>query len=130
MNLVEIAPNAAPPVVQIMDHGKFIFQQSKKKAAAKKKQKQIKLKEIKFRPSTDIGDYQVKLRNLCSFIESGDKVKVTVWFKGREILHKDLGFKVIDKIMEDIKEIAKIEQYPKMEGKQLIAIFSPLSKKN
>jgi len=125
LDLVEISPNADPPVAQIMDYGKFIFQQRKRKATAKKKQKQIKVKEVKFRPGTDVGDYGVKLRNLRGFLEQGNKVKVTVWFKGREMSHQELGVQLLKRIQADSEEIAKVEFFPKLEGRQLIMILAP-----
>lgn len=130
LDLVEIQPNAKPPVARIMDYGKFLFQQKKAKNEAKKKQKQVKVKEVKFRPSTDIGDYEVKLRNLKGFLEAGDKVKVTVWFRGREMSHQDLGAKLLDRLKEDLKEYGKVEFFPKLEGRQLIMILAPISKKS
>jgi len=121
MDLVEVSPNADPPVVRIMDYGKLLFDEKK----GKKKQKAQKIKELKFRPVTDEGDYQVKLRNLNSFLEHGDKVKITIRFKGREIAHKDLGSKLLDRIKADIAEMAVIDQEPKLEGKQMIMMISP-----
>lgn len=129
LHLVEISPNADPPVVRVMDYGKFLFQESKQRAQAKKKQKQIKVKEIKFRPGTDKADYEVKLRNLRSFLEEGDKVKVTVFFRGREITHQELGFKLLERVRDDLTEYGKIDFFPKSaEGKQLVMILSPKKK--
>lgn len=129
LNLVEISPNAEPPVVQIMDHGKFLFEERKKKALAKKKQKQVKVKEIKFRPGTDKADYEVKIRNLRSFLEEGDKVKVTVFFRGREITHQELGIKLLERIREDLTEHGKVEFFPRSaEGRQLVMILGPKKK--
>lgn len=125
MDLVEVSPNANPPVVRVMDYGKFVYSQNK----TKKKQKVQKLKEIKLRPVTDEGDYQVKLRNLLGFLDHGDKVKVTVRFKGREISHKELGAKLFDRIKGDILEFGAVDQEPKMEGRQMVMIISPKSKK-
>lgn len=125
LDLVEIQPNANPPVVRIMDYGKFLFQQNKQRNVQKKKQKQAKIKEIKFRPNTDIKDYKVKLRNLIGFLEDGDKVKVTIWFRGREITHQKFGIKLLERIKDDLKNHGKIEFYPKLEGRQLIMVLSP-----
>ncbi len=129
LDLVEISPNADPPVVRIMDYGKFLFQESKQKALAKKKQKQIKVKEVKFRPSTDKADYEVKLRNLRGFLEEGDKVKVTVFFRGREITHQELGIRLLERIRDDLNEHGKVDFFPKnAEGRQLVMIVSPKKK--
>lgn len=128
LDLVEIQPNAEPPVVRVMDHGKHLFQQSKQRAVAKKKQKQIKIKEVKFRPSTDVGDYEVKVRNLRGFLEEGNKVKVTVWFKGREMTHQELGVQILERVKEDLQDCSKIEFFPKLEGRQLIMILAPHKK--
>lgn len=125
LDLVEVSPNAIPPVVRVMDHGKFQFGLRK----TKKKQKAQKLKEIKLRPVTDEGDYQVKLRNLLGFLEHGDKVKITVRFKGREITHKDLGQKILDRVKADIVEIGTVDQEPKLEGRQMVMVISPKVKK-
>jgi translation initiation factor IF-3 len=125
LDLVEVSPNASPPVVRVMDYGKFVYGQNK----TKKKQKAQKLKEIKLRPVTEDGDYQVKLRNLKGFLEQGDKVKVTVRFKGREIAHKELGAKQFARIKLDIVDIGSVDQEPKMEGRQMIMVISPKSKK-
>lgn len=121
LDLVEVSPNADPPVVRIMDHGKFLFEEKK----TKKKQKIQKIKEIKFRPVTDEGDYQVKLRNLVGFLQDGDKVKVSLRFKGREIAHKDLGSKLLDRIKVDIEGVGVVDQESKLEGKQMIMMISP-----
>lgn len=130
LDLVEISPNAEPPVVRIMDYGKFLFQESKQKAQAKKKQKRIKVKEVKFRPSTDKGDYEVKLRNLRGFLEEGDKIKVTVFFRGREITHQELGIKLLERIRDDLEEYAKVDAFPnRAEGRQLVMVMSPKIKK-
>ena len=125
LDLVEVSPNANPPVVRVMDYGKFVYGQNK----TKKKQKAQKLKEVKLRPVTEDGDYQVKLRNLKGFLEQGDKVKVTVRFKGREIAHKELGAKQFDRIKIDIVDVGTVDQEPKMEGRQMIMVISPKSKK-
>jgi len=128
LDLVEISPNAEPPVVRIMDYGKAIFQENKQKAIAKKKQKQMKIKEIKFRPGTDVGDYEVKLRNLRGFLEEGCKVKVTVFFRGREMAHQELGLKLLERVREDLAEQGKVEFFPKLEGRQLVMVVAPKKK--
>nr|VFJ55166.1 MAG: bacterial translation initiation factor 3 (bIF-3) [Candidatus Kentron sp. FW]VFJ66259.1 MAG: bacterial translation initiation factor 3 (bIF-3) [Candidatus Kentron sp. FW] len=125
MDLVEIAPQAEPPVCRVMDYGKFLFQQNKKRQAAKKKQQQVQLKEIKFRPSTEEGDYQTKLRNLKRFLEQGNKAKVTLWFRGREMAHQDLGMRLLKRIETDLEEFSKVEQFPKLEGRRLSMVLSP-----
>ncbi|HSP01156.1 MAG TPA: translation initiation factor IF-3, partial [Thioalkalivibrio sp.] len=125
LDLVEISPNAEPPVCRIMDYGKFRFELSKKAQQAKKNQKQIQIKEVKFRPGTDEGDYQVKLRNLTRFINDGDKAKVTIRFRGREMRHQELGGKLLDRIEADLSEISIVEQRPKMEGRQMVMVFTP-----
>jgi translation initiation factor IF-3 len=122
--LVEIVPNSEPPVCRVMDYGKFQFEQSKKKHAAKKKQKQIQVKEVKFRPGTDDGDYQVKLRNLIRFLSNGDKVKVTLRFRGREMAHQELGTKMLERIKLDLDEHGIVEQFPKMEGRQMVMVLA------
>jgi len=119
LDLVEIAPNEKPPVCRIMDYGKFLFEQRKKQHAAKKKQKQIQIKEIKLRPTTEEADYQVKLRSLLRFLEEGDKVKVTIRFRGREVMHNDLGFELLKRIEKDIAEFGIVEQHPRLEGRQM-----------
>ena len=128
LDLVEIVPNAEPPVCRIMDFGKFKFESSKKKGAAKKKQKKTQVKEIKFRPVTDIGDYNIKLRNMIKFLEAGDKTKVTVRFRGREMAHRDLGMAMLKRVEADLEEYGTVEQFPKMEGRQMIMVMSPISK--
>ena len=125
LDLVEIVPNAKPPVCRIMDLGKFLFEQNKKKHAAKKKQKQIHVKEVKFRPGTDDGDYQVKLRNISRFVQNGDKVKVTLRFRGREMAHQELGSKMLDRIQTDMQQSAEVEQKAKLEGRQMVMILAP-----
>jgi translation initiation factor IF-3 len=125
LDLVEISPTAKPPVCRIMDYGKFVFELSKKQAEAKKKQKQIQVKELKFRPTTEDGDYQVKLRNLIRFLNHGDKVKVTLRFRGREMAHQDLGMKILERIQIDTAEVAVVEQHAKREGRQLLMVLSP-----
>lgn len=127
--MVEIAPQAKPPVCRIMDYGKFLFEESKQKALAKKKQKQIQVKEVKFRPGTEEGDYQVKLRNLIRFLESGNKTKVSLRFRGREMAHQDLGLKLLERVAEDLDELSSVEQRPKKEGRQMIMVLAPNSKK-
>ena len=129
MDLVEIAPTAKPPVCRVMDHGKFIFEQKKKKAQEKKKQKQTQVKEIKLRPGTEEGDYQVKLRNLTRFLENGDKTKVTIRFRGREMAHRELGMDVLERIAGDLDEISNVEQRAKLEGRQMTMVLAPKSKK-
>lgn len=125
LDLVEISPNAEPPVCRLMDYGKFVFDQKKEKAAAKKKQKQVQVKEIKFRPGTDQGDYNVKLRNLHRFIEDGDKAKVTMRFRGREHAHRELGLAMLKRVEADLAEVAQVEQQPMMEGRQMIMVLAP-----
>lgn len=129
LDLVEISPNAEPPVCRVMNYGKYRFEQNKKQQAAKKKQKQIQVKEIKFRPGTEIGDYQVKMRSLIRFLNDGDKTKITVRFRGREVAHRDLGMDLLKRIEKDLEEFASVEQYPKMEGRQLIMVLAPKKKK-
>ncbi len=126
---MEISPKAEPPVLQIMDYGKFMYRESKQRAVAKKKQKQIKVKEVKFRPGTDKADYEVKLRNLRGFLEEGDKVKVTVFFRGREIAHQELGLKLLERVRNDLGEDAKVDFFPNQpEGRQLVMVLSPKKK--
>ncbi len=129
LDLVEIAPQADPPVCRIMDYGKYRFEQSKKLQAAKKKQKQIQVKEVKFRPGTGEGDYQIKLRNLIRFLQDGDKAKVTVRFRGREMAHRELGMDLLKRIEKDLEEYAVVEQHPKMEGRQMVMVLAPKKKK-
>ena len=125
LDLVEISPNAEPPVCRLMDYGKFRFDQQKKNQSARKKQKQVQVKEIKFRPGTDIGDYRVKLRNLIRFLEEGDRVKVTLRFRGREMAHQDLGRDLLERVKADLEEYGTVEQFPKMEGRQMVMVMSP-----
>ncbi len=125
LDLVEVSPNADPPVCKIMDYGKYIYQKDKSQQAARKKQKQIQVKEVKFRPTTEEADYQTKLRALLRFLEEGDKVKITLRYKGREMAHQELGFQLIDRIKADLEQVALIEQSPKMEGRQAIMVMSP-----
>ncbi|CAK0741836.1 Translation initiation factor IF-3 [Gammaproteobacteria bacterium] len=128
LDLVEIAPQAKPPVCRIMDYGKFIFEENKRKATAKKKQKQIQVKEIKFRPGTDEGDYQIKLRNIIRFLEEGDKAKITLRFRGREFAHPELGKKLLDRLEADVGELGVVEQTAKMEGRQMTMMIAPKKK--
>nr|VFK01266.1 MAG: bacterial translation initiation factor 3 (bIF-3) [Candidatus Kentron sp. H]VFK01385.1 MAG: bacterial translation initiation factor 3 (bIF-3) [Candidatus Kentron sp. H]VFK04929.1 MAG: bacterial translation initiation factor 3 (bIF-3) [Candidatus Kentron sp. H] len=125
VDLVEIAPFAEPPVCRVMDYGKFLFQQNKKRQAAKKKQQQIQLKEVKFRPGTEEGDYQTKLRNLKKFLDQGNKTKVTLWFRGREMAHQNLGLRLLRRVEKDLEDFAKVEQMPKLEGRRLSMVLSP-----
>jgi translation initiation factor IF-3 len=125
LDLVEIVPNAEPPVCRVMNYGKYVFEQTKKKHAAKKKQKQIQIKEVKFRPGTEEGDYQVKLRNLTRFLNNGDKVKVTLRFRGREMVHQELGTKMLERVEADTQEYGMVEQFPKMEGRQMVMLLAP-----
>ena len=125
LDLVEVSPNAKPPVCRIIDYGKFKYAAQKKAAGAKKKQKTIDVKEIKFRPNIDTHDYEVKMRSVKKFLESGDKVKVTMRFRGREMSHQDIGVRVLEKIRDELASSVKIEQYPKLEGRQMVQIFAP-----
>ncbi|CAH6780844.1 translation initiation factor IF-3 [Vibrio chagasii] len=129
MDLVEISPNAEPPVCRVMDYGKFLFEKSKAAKEQKKKQKQVQIKEVKFRPGTDIGDYQVKLRNLTGFLEDGNKVKVTIRFRGREMAHQDIGVDVLNRLKADTEEFAVVESFPtRIEGRQMIMVLAPKKK--
>ena len=128
LDLVEISSKSNPPVCRIMDYGKFLYQQQKKKHEAKKKQKQVQVKEVKFRPGTEEGDYQVKLKKLIKFLEKGDRTKVTIWFRGREITHKELGMKVLERVKEDLSDIATVEQMPKMEGRSMQMMMAPIKR--
>lgn len=128
VDLVEIAPQAKPPVCRLMDYGKYKYRESKKRHEAKLKQKQIQLKEIKFRPGTDEGDYQIKLRNLIRFLEEGDKTKVTLRFRGREMAHQEFGARLLQRVRGDLEPYGTIEQFPKMEGRQMIMVLSPKKK--
>lgn len=125
LDLVEIVPNIDPPVCRVMDFGKFLFDVNKKKHAAKKKQKQVQVKEIKFRPATDQGDYDIKLRNLRKFLEQGDKAKVTLRFRGREMAHQELGAEMLKRIETDLSELGSVEQFPKLEGRQMVMVIAP-----
>jgi translation initiation factor IF-3 len=122
---VEIAPQAKPPVCRIMDYGKYKYRESKRRHEAKLKQKQIVVKEIKFRPGTDEGDYQIKLRNLIRFLEEGDKTKVTLRFRGREMAHQEIGVRLLERVRSDLEPYGVVEQFPKMEGRQLVMVLSP-----
>ncbi|MBP7970415.1 MAG: translation initiation factor IF-3 [Aquaspirillum sp.] len=128
LDLVEIAPNAQPPVVRIMDYGKFKYQESKRKHEAKLKQKQIQVKEVKFRPGTDDGDYNVKVRNLTRFLNEGDKAKITLRFRGREMAHQELGLALLKRVEADLAEYGVVEQFPKMEGRQMVMVMAPKKK--
>ena len=130
LDLVEISPDAEPPVCKIMDYGKHVFDIKKKVALQKKKQKQTQVKEMKFRPGTDQGDYDIKLRNLVRFLENGDKAKVTLRFRGREMAHQQLGMEMMKRVEADLTELAQVEQYPKMEGRQMTMVLAPRSKKS
>ena len=125
LDLVEVAPSADPPVCKILDYGKYKYEAQKKKSEAKKKQKVIDVKEIKMRPGIDDHDYQVKMRNMRRFLEDGDKVKVTIRFRGREMAHQNLGMKVLDRVREELDEMSKVEQYPKIEGRQMVMVIAP-----
>ena len=128
LDLVEISPNASPPVAKIMDFGKFKYEQQKRESEARKKQKTIEVKEVKFRPNTDVHDYDVKMRNVTRFLENGDKVKVTMRFRGREMAHQNLGRELLERVADDIQELGKVENMPKMEGRQMIMLIGPLPK--
>jgi translation initiation factor IF-3 len=128
LDLVEISPNATPPVCKIMDFGKFKYETQKREAEARKKQKTIEIKEVKFRPNTDIHDYEVKMRNVVKFLTNGDKVKITLRFRGREMAHQHLGRELLERVAEDVKEIGKVENMPKMEGRQMVMMIGPAGK--
>jgi len=128
IDLVEIAPTAQPPVCRLMDYGKFRYQESKKKHEAKLKQKQVQIKEVKFRPNTDEGDYNIKLRNLIGFLEEGDKAKVTLRFRGREMAHQEFGIRLLERVRDDLLQHAVVEQFPRMEGRQMVMVLSPKKK--
>ena len=128
IDLVEIAPTAKPPVCRLMDYGKFKYRESKKAHEAKLKQKQIQVKEVKFRPGTDEGDYKIKVRNLTRFLTEGDKTKVTLRFRGREMAHQELGMQLLKRVEADLKEVGVVEQWPKLEGRQMIMILGPKKK--
>lgn len=128
VDLVEIAPQAAPPVCRLMDYGKYKYAESKRQHEARLKQKQVQVKEVKFRPGTDEGDYKIKLRNLIRFLQEGDKAKVTLRFRGREITHQELGLALLKRVEADLQEYAVVEQFPKMEGRQMIMVVAPHKK--
>jgi len=128
LDLVEVSPEAKPPVCRIMDYGKYKFQLSKRKAAAKKKQKQIQIKEVKIRPGTEEADYHVKLRNIIKFLEQGDKAKVTVRFRGRELAHPELGMQLLQKMISELADYGTVEQHPKFEGRQIVMVLAPKKK--
>jgi translation initiation factor IF-3 len=129
VDLVEIAPNAQPPVCRLMDYGKFKYQEQKKAHETKLKQKVILVKEVKFRPGTDDGDYNIKLRNLTKFLDDGDKTKITLRFRGREMAHQDIGMRMLERLKQDLEPYGQVEQFPKMEGRQMVMILSPKKKK-
>jgi translation initiation factor IF-3 len=129
LDLVEISPNADPPVCKVMNYGKYQFTLNKKLQEAKKKQKQIQVKEIKFRPGTDEGDYQIKLKSLTKFLNGGDKTKITLRYRGREMAHREIGMDVLKRIEKDLEELAIVEQFPKMEGRQMVMVMAPKKKK-
>ncbi len=129
VDLVEIAPQAEPPVCRLMDYGKFKYQEAKKQHEAKLKQKVVQVKEVKFRPGTDDGDYNVKLRNLIRFLDDGDKTKITLRFRGREMAHQEIGMRVLERLRTDLDEVGQVEQMPKMEGRQMVMVLSPKKKK-
>lgn len=126
IDLVEIAPNAAPPVCRLMDYGKFKYAESKRLHEQKLKQKQVQIKEVKFRPGTDQGDYKIKVRNITRFLGDGDKVKCTLRFRGREITHQEFGLDLLKRVQADLEEIAVVEQFPKMEGRQMVMVLAPV----
>jgi len=125
LDLVEVAPGAEPPVCRIMDYGKFVFEQNKKAQSARRKQKQIQVKEVKFRPGTEEGDYQVKLRNLIKFLTNGDKTKVTLRFRGREMVHQEIGAQLLKRVQQDLVDHGSVEQQPLMEGRQMVMVIAP-----
>lgn len=126
LDLVEISPNSSPPVCKIMDFGKYKYEQQKKEAEARKKQKTIEVKEIKFRPNTDTHDYGIKMRSVKKFLENGDKVKVTLRFRGREMAHVELGQNLLERVVEDISELGKVDEIPKVEGRQMVMVINPI----
>jgi len=125
LDLVEVAPNSDPPVCRVMDYGKFVFEQNKKAQSARRKQKQTQVKEIKFRPGTEEGDYQIKLRNLVKFLSAGDKAKVTLRFRGREMAHQELGVELLKRVQKDLEEVGTVEQHPQLEGRQMVMVIAP-----
>lgn len=128
LDLVEISPNANPPVCKIMDYGKYKYEQQKRESEARKKQKVIEVKEIKFRPGTDTHDYEVKMRSVIKFLQNGDKVKITLRFRGREMAHQDLGRNLLERVAEDVKDVGKVENMPKVEGRQMTMMIGPAAK--
>ncbi|MGH8224586.1 MAG: translation initiation factor IF-3 [Gammaproteobacteria bacterium] len=128
MDLVEVAPNSEPPVCRIMDYGRFVFEQNKKLQTNRRKQKQVQVKEMKFRPGTDEADYRIKLRKMVEFLEEGDRAKVSLRFRGREMLHQELGQQLLARIREDLDEVASVEQMPKLEGRQMVMLLAPRKK--
>lgn len=128
LDLVEVSPNAEPPVCRIMDFGKYIFEMKKKSQGGKTKQKQVQVKEIKFRPGTEKGDYDIKLKKLTKFLEGGDRTKITLRYRGREMAHQELGVKLLRRVEKDLEEIATVEQFPKLEGRQLVMLMTPKKK--
>ena len=126
LDLVEISPNSSPPVCKIMDFGKYKYEQQKKEAEARKKQKTIEVKEIKFRPNTDTHDYEIKMRSVKKFLENGDKVKVTLRFRGREMAHVELGQNLLERVVEDVSELGKVDEIPKVEGRQMVMVINPI----
>ncbi|WP_349255321.1 translation initiation factor IF-3 [Spectribacter hydrogenoxidans] len=126
LDLVEVSPNALPPVARIMDYGKHVFHKSKSQQTARKKTKQTQLKEMKFRPGTDVGDYNIKLRKLREFLEEGDKIKVTLRFRGREMAHQELGLELLDRVRDDLEDMASVEQKPEMQGRLMTMVMAPL----
>ncbi len=128
MDLVEISPTAVPPVCRIMDFGKFLFETNKKAHSAKRKQKQSQVKEVKFRPGTEEGDYQIKLRNLVKFLETGDKAKVTLRFRGREMAHQEIGGRLLQRVRTDLESVGTVEQFPRLEGRQMVMVIAPKKK--
>jgi translation initiation factor IF-3 len=128
LDLVEVSPNAEPPVCRIMDFGKYLFEMKKKSQSGKTKQKQVQVKEIKFRPGTEKGDYDIKLKKLTQFIEQGDRTKITLRYRGREMAHQELGVKLLRRVEKDLEEIAVVEQFPKLEGRQLVMLMTPKKK--
>ena len=128
LDLVEVSPNAEPPVCKIMDYGKYVFQKNKTQAAAKKKQKQIQVKEIKFRPTTEKADYEVKLKRLVKFLEEGDKIKITVRFRGREMAHQEIGLELLERVRKELDEMAVVESMPRLEHRQMIMVMAPRKK--
>jgi translation initiation factor IF-3 len=128
LDLVEVSPNAEPPVCRVMDFGKFLFELKKKSHSSKVKQKQVQVKEIKFRPGTDEGDYKIKLRKLTEFLAEGDRTKITLRYRGREMAHQELGFKLLKRVEKDLEEHGTVEQFPKMEGRQLVMVIAPKKK--